>query len=289
MQVIEIGDTRVVQIAPDGSIDQAIALMEAHGFRHLPVVDRGTILGMVSDRDLLSAVGMRPSRDRIAMCEGPARVGATRISQIMSKPAVTAEADVPLEQAAQLMLARRIRALPLVYKDRIAGIVTETDFLKCYLDDRPMGRRPGWRLAKVADHMTSPVITLRPSDTFIHALRVMQTHRLRHLPIVDSDKLLGIVSDRDMRRVLGNMRIDAEEEDPHTHVKGGIGQPSDVVMRDIMTQEVLTIEPDTTVAEVADHLVKNKIGSLPVVDNSRLIGIITEADLLRLFVEAFKG
>ncbi|MCG8407215.1 MAG: CBS domain-containing protein [Phycisphaerales bacterium] len=279
MQLIEIGDTRVVQVRPEDSIDQAIALLEAHGFRHLPVVDRGSILGMVSDRDLLSAVAMLPSNQRFTSTEGPARVGATKISQIMSSPARTVAADASLEVAAELMLNEGIRAVPLVYKDRLAGIVTETDFLKCYLDDRPIARRSGWRLQKVGDHMSRPVVTLRADDTFRHAVRIMQSKGIRHLPIVEAGQLTGIVSDRDMRRVLGGMEMEADEE---------TGTASETVMRDVMTREVATTDPTTTLAEVADVLVKRKFGSLPVMDDMQLAGIITEADLLRIFVEACK-
>ena len=284
MQLIDIGDTRVVQIHPDDSIDQAIASLDEHGFRHLPVVDRGRILGMVSDRDLLTAVGMLPGSERTASTEGPARIGATRISQIMSSPAWTVPADAPLEAAAELMLSEHIRAVPLVYKDRIAGIVTETDFLKCYLDDRPMARKSGWRLEKVGDHMSRPVVTLMPTDAFLCAVRLMQSKQIRHLPIVEKDKLVGIVSDRDMRSVLVTLKIDAEAQ-----AEAGPGHHPEIVMRDIMTEDVITTNPPATLAETADTLVSRKFGALPVIADGRLVGIITECDLLRLFVDACKG
>lgn len=284
MQLIEIGDTRVVQVSPDDSIDHAISLMEQHGFRHLPVVERGRVMGMVSDRDLLSAVAMLPAAERTTSHEGPARIGARRISEIMSCPAHTVRADAPLEAAADLMLRERIRAIPLIYRDHLAGIVTETDFLKCYLDDRPIARRPGWRLEKVAAHMSSPVITLGERDSFIHAVRTMQSKGIRHLPILDNGRLIGIVSNRDLRRVLGGLEIDIQDDartaGPHR---------SEVLMGAVMTGEVVSISPDETVAEVADVLVAHRFGSLPVLQDSNLIGIITEADLLRLFVAACKG
>lgn len=284
MQLIEIGDTRVIQLRPDDSIDQAIALLDQHGFRHLPVIERSRILGMVSDRDLLSAVAMLPSSERLAAGSGPARVGATRVEQIMSRPAITVDAEAPLEAAAEIMLREGIRAVPLVYKDRVAGIVTETDFLKCYLDDRPMARKTGWRLRKVGEMMSSPVVTLLPNDQFLHAVRTMQSRRFRHLPIVDQGKLVGIVSDRDMRRALGGMPIQAEDaraegHRPHTQV----------VMADIMTRDVMTTVADSTLAEVADTLVNNKFGSLPVMQDEALVGIITESDLLKHFLNSCRG
>lgn len=284
MQLIDIGDTKVVQVRPDDSVDHAIALLEQHGFRHLPVMERGRILGMVSDRDLLSAVAMLPSSERMSAEEGPARVGATRISQIMSSPAITVEAEASLEVAAELMLREGIRAIPLVYQDRVAGIVTETDFLKCYLDDRPIARKSGWRLRKVADLMSSPVVTLKSGDQFVHAVRTMQSRRIRHLVIVDDGKMMGLVSDRDLRRGLGGLPLQAQDERAsasrsHMHV----------VMADVMSREVMTIEPSASIAEVAEIMVKNKFGSLPVLRDGNLVGIVTEADLLRHFVASCKG
>ncbi len=282
MQLIEIGDARVVSVRPTDDIDTAIALMDEHGFRHLPVVDHGGVIGMVSDRDLLTAVGMHPGCERTTATEGPARVGATRIGEVMTKPARTVAADASLEVAAATMLSEGIRALPLVYKDRIAGIVTETDFLKCYLDDRPMGRHTGWRLFKVGDEMSRPAVTLAPSDGFVHAVRTMRARRLRHLPIVEDGRLVGIVSDRDMRRVLGNLEIEAQDE-----AAGRMAHRSKVVMDDIMTRNVVVTHAPAPLAEVADTLVHRKFGSLPVVDDDGIIGMITEADLLRVFVKAF--
>ncbi len=281
MQLIELGDTRVVTVAPSDSIDRAISLLEENDFRHLPVVDRGQILGMVSDRDLLSAVGMQHDEERLSSSPGSGRVGATRIDQIMSTPARTAAAEDSLQHGAQLMLDAGIRAIPLVYRDRLAGIVTETDFLKCYLNDRPICKMQGWRLQLVRDHMTPNVKTLKPTDGFLHAARMMHSHRFRHIPIVDGGMLIGIVSDRDMRRFLGTMEIDSAEE---------AGMPArargHVTMRDVMTTDVTNTTVDATLAEVAEVLVKRKFGSLPVVDDGELKGIITEADLLRHVVNA---
>lgn len=281
MQLIEIGDTRVVAIRPDDSIDHAIAQMEQHNFRHLPVVERGRVLGMVSDRDLLRAVGMLRSSERVASSRGPARVGATRVAQVMSTPAITVDAEGPLDSAAEVMLLHNIRAVPLVYKDRLAGIVTETDFLKCYLDDRPIARKHGWRLVKVADHMSHPVITLAPNDSLLHAVKTMNTRKIRHLPIVQGETLVGIVSDRDMRRSIGSLQIEAEDCLAEEH-----RPPPQVVMEDIMTRDVRTTNLPATLAEVAETLVRNKFGSLPVISDTKLVGIISESDLLRHFLGA---
>ena len=283
MQAIEIGDTRVVQVRPEDSIDQAIELMEHHGFRHLPVVERGHIRGMLSDRDILKAVGMLPSSERTASTVGPGQIGARRVAEIMSAPAITAPAESPLHEAAELMLRENIRAVPLVYKDHLSGIVTQTDYLKCYLDPRPMGRQSGWRHQHVSQHMTLPVLSMKPNDTFLQALRIMQTHRIRHLPVLSDNQLVGIVSDRDMRRTLGAWRVEEEARSSE-----GTRGHEVVTMNNIMQTDVVTTSSSATLAEVADVLVRHKFSCLPVLDDGGLAGIITDTDLLEAFVAAFR-
>ncbi len=282
MQLIEIGDARVVSVRSVDNIDTAISLMDEHGFRHLPVVDHGDVVGMVSDRDLLTAVAMHPASERTTSAEGPVRVGATRIGEVMTSPARTVAGDASLEVAARMMLCEGIRALPLVHNEHLAGIVTETDFLKCYLDDRPMGRHTGWRLFRVGDEMSKPVVTLSPHDGFVRAIRTMRAGRLRHIPIVEDGRLVGIVSDRDMRRVLGNLEIETQDQ-----AAGDMAHRPTAVMDEIMTRSVVVTHAPAPLAEVADILIQRKFGSLPVVDDGGIIGIITEADLLRVFVNAF--
>lgn len=284
MQLVDIGGTRVVTIGPEDSIDHAIALLDENNFRHLPVVERGRILGMVADRDLLSAVGMRMEVDRVTSRPGPSRVGATRIREIMSSPAMTISADAPVEDGASIMIDQGIRALPLVYRERLAGIVTITDFLKCYLSDAAIAKMRGWRLKRVGDHMTSDVVTLGPKDSFRHVARVMHSHKFRHVPIVEGGKLIGIVSDRDMRRFLGNYEIEYDEQPEE--IRHG---PAEVTMWDVMTREPRTTQANEALAEVADVMVRCHFGALPVMDGDQLIGIITELDLLRHFVAACKG
>ena len=283
MQLVDIGGARVVTVGPEESIDEAIALLDANEYRHLPVVERGRILGMVSDRDLLSAVGLSPGADGAASA-APPRVGATRIRDIMSAPVTTIAADAPVADGAAIMIDQGIRALPLVYRDRLAGIVTHTDFLKCYLSDDEIAPLEGWRLQRVGDHMTQGVVTLLPSDSFRHAARVMQANRFRHAPIVEAGKLIGIVSDRDMRRFLGNYEV-VYEEQPEEIRPGR----EEVWMWDVMTADPRTTHADATLAEVAADMVQHHFGAMPVMVGDRLVGIITEMDLLRHFVVACRG
>ena len=106
----------VVSVGPDEPIDKVQALMESKRIRHVPVVDRaGRVLGVVSQRDLLERALLEDT-------------GA--VSEIMAWKTETVEADAPLSKAARIMLGQKYGCLPVVEHGRLAGILTEADFVK---------------------------------------------------------------------------------------------------------------------------------------------------------------
>jgi CBS domain-containing protein len=126
---------------------------------------------------------------------------------------------------------------------------------------------------KVRDVMTTQVTTLKRNDKLTLADDVMQLGRIRHLPILgdDGEQLVGIVSQRDLFRGALAQAL-------------GYGQYArrklldTFAIKDVMTTDVITTSPDTPLVDAARLLIERKIGCLPVVENRRLIGIITEDD-----------
>jgi CBS domain-containing membrane protein len=128
---------------------------------------------------------------------------------------------------------------------------------------------------RVKDLMTSVVTTLKRNEQLTIADDVMHLGRVRHLPVLDDDdnEVIGIVTERDLFR--GAL------------VKAlGYGQrarrklASTLVVKDVMTTDLITTTPETPIAEAAHMLQERKIGCLPVVDGGRLVGILTEADFV---------
>jgi acetoin utilization protein AcuB len=131
---------------------------------------------------------------------------------------------------------------------------------------------------RVADWMTPDPVTIAPAATAGEALALMRQRRIRHLPVVDGGRLVGMLSDRDVRSALPSAAVlgEIEEDDPAT------SRP----VADIMTADPLTIPPSQPVEEAARLLTEQRIGVVPVVDGSRLLGILSADDLLRAFVES---
>ena len=129
----------------------------------------------------------------------------------------------------------------------------------------------------VKDIMTSEVTTLKRNEKLTIADDVMQLGRIRHLPVLDDDgeQVVGIVSQRDLFR--GAL---AQALGYGQHARRKILDT--LLVKDVMTTDVLTTTPETSLAEAARVLMERKIGSLPVVKDKRLVGIITEGDFVAL-------
>ncbi len=131
----------------------------------------------------------------------------------------------------------------------------------------------------VRDLMSSEVTTLRRNDKLSIADDVMRLGRIRHLPVLDDDEqVVGIVSQRDLFR---GALARALGYGAHAQQKL-LGQ---LVVKEVMTNDPVTIAPDVPIAEAARLMLKQKIGALVVVEDGRLVGILTESDFVRRFAE----
>ena len=129
---------------------------------------------------------------------------------------------------------------------------------------------------KVRNLMTEHVFSATPDDTLLLVRDLMWEENIRHVPVVDADReLVGLVSHRDLLRVNSGV----EGTPP------GANRPfrlQRTLVRDAMNAGVETTDPDTDIREAARTMVENKYGCLPVVSGGRLVGILTEADFVKL-------
>ena len=130
----------------------------------------------------------------------------------------------------------------------------------------------------ISSIMTREVITLSLKDSLYSAEKRMKTNHIRHMPVVNEDKLIGLISLSDLQRI---SFIDAysKEGTEDTPVYNMLS------IKDMMIKNPLTASPKTTILEVSKLLASKEFHSLPVVDDGKLVGIITTTDLLHYFIE----
>ncbi len=142
---------------------------------------------------------------------------------------------------------------------------------------------------RVEDLMTSKVFTVEQHDLIDRVFFLIHYERIRHLPVVEKGKVIGIVSDRDLYKALGpKSNSNAIEAPTGTGTAELHVIPKKV--QHIMHRGVITVSRDTYASEAAAIMADNKIGALPVVDkDNKLVGILSSTDILRVFSKIEKA
>lgn len=132
---------------------------------------------------------------------------------------------------------------------------------------------------QVRDVMTSAVFTLGRNDELSIADNLMKQERIRHIPVVDENgDLCGIITQRDLFRgaLLRALGYGSRAEEKILQ---------SIVVKEAMSNEVYTTTPNTPIQEAAEMMIHKQVGSLPVVDQGKLVGILTEGDFVKLAID----
>jgi acetoin utilization protein AcuB len=119
---------------------------------------------------------------------------------------------------------------------------------------------------KVKSWMVTEVITASPEDTVEEAIQLMRRFSIRHIPIIENGKLVGLVTESNLRAYLSSEKLQ-------------------LPLKEVMILNPITVDPETSIDEAARIIYKYKIGGLPVITEGKLVGIITITDILEAFIE----
>lgn len=137
----------------------------------------------------------------------------------------------------------------------------------------------------IAPYIRRAVVTVKPLDSVRHARELLERHRINQLPVVVDGRVVGIVTDRDLRDVFPSVLESARHIRRHPEL-----DPDRIPVRDVMAPRVVTLAADASVAEAAAVLRRERIGAVPIVDeDGRLRGILTRSDLLGALIVAEEG
>jgi len=128
-------------------------------------------------------------------------------------------------------------------------------------------------IPKIQKYMTTAPISIDRKETVANAHKVMRDNDIRHLPVVEDERLVGIVSQRDLHLIETLKDVD----------------PQKVVVEDAMTTNPYTVSPDANLDEVVAEMAEQKYGSALVVQNHKVVGVFTTVDAMRAFSELLQG
>ncbi|MFH1151188.1 MAG: CBS domain-containing protein [Actinomycetota bacterium] len=131
---------------------------------------------------------------------------------------------------------------------------------------------------KVRELMSTQVITVRKSDPIRVPWELVDQHRLRRFPVMEGDRLVGIITDRDLRNATASSVVLMEKK-YHDFLL------DTVKVETVMSADPTCVSPEDDVREAARRILELKVGGLPVVEGEKLVGIITETDLINALVE----
>lgn len=132
----------------------------------------------------------------------------------------------------------------------------------------------------VRDYMSINPISIEPNDSVGDALELLKDHSIRRLPVVSKKRLVGLVTETDLLKASPSPATSLSiHEINYLYPK--------IKIRDIMTRDVVTISPDAAIEEAAVIMREKKFGTLVVVEKDNLVGLITESDLFKAFIDVF--
>jgi CBS domain-containing protein len=126
--------------------------------------------------------------------------------------------------------------------------------------------------------MIGSPVTLTPDDTLDLANDVISLGRIRHIPVMDGGKLVGLLSERDLIGAAANRIFGLKQKSRSALLKAEL-------IKNVMKKRVVTVAPETPIKELARLMAEKKIGCVPVVDNGTLVGLITTTNVLRYLEE----
>ncbi len=262
-KAIEIATLSVVTARPEDAILKAAKVMTRGWFRRLPVLEDGRVVGLVTARDVLKAIAeaITPEAGRACIIETLRKP----LRSVLHAPPAVVGPYASVKEVLNMVLSTDAGAALVVDEEgRLLGIVTERDLLNALKDSVEVRE-------SVEEIMTRDVKTLRPSDAVYEAVRGMVRGGFRRYPVVDeAGKLVGIVTARDLVALASGREEDVSAADAFF---GPVER--------VMTRNPLTVNPQFGVMAAVRRTTEAGIGVLPVVTAGRLVGIVTEMDLLR--------
>jgi CBS domain-containing protein len=274
-EIMAIATRDVVSCPPTQTIMAAAGQMTNCGFRRLPITDAGThrLRGIVTSGDVINFMGGGDKYQLVKVRHGGNLLAAVNesVRTIMTQQPETLSHDARISDAVDVIIKKKIGGLPIVDKEGVlAGIVTERDVLRVLGAERST--------QKVEDVMSSVLRVTAPDCPISTVTRDMTKYRFRRLPVVSDDVLYGIVTATDIMRYLGSREVFTRL------TTGNVADVTGLPVRTLIARELTTTTPEKNINEAAREMLEKNIGALPVIEDSRLIGLVTEFDLVRAFV-----
>jgi CBS domain-containing protein len=274
--IMSISSNNVITIPPTMPIIEAVKTMLNHGFRRIPVTDAGTnhLKGIITSNDIVDFLGGGKKNLLVKNKFKGNLLAAVNgsISEIMETNVISLNVKDSLKDALNTMLKEKIGGIPITDEDgTVKAIVSERDFVFLI---------SGIVTGNTVEGFMSKKIVTAPSDMSVGAAaKSMINNGFRRLPVLRDNVLIGIITASDIMRFLG----DGDMFD--RLVTGNAKEVFQVPVSSLLTREIIFTKSDVDLGEAANVMMDKDVGSLPVLEDGELKGIITERDFVRAMAD----
>jgi len=268
MHVKDIMKKEVIHVDKDQNIQDALKLMKKHKVSRLPVVNMNTghireLVGIVTEKDISLKLGSSKY--------GNLPPSHFHVSTVMKHDPVVVQSTENVGIAAKTMLENKIGGMPVVNDCEIVGMLTKTDFIEiCH--GKP------FNATNITERMKTDLVTVSPQDRLVHARRCLIDKEIGRLPVVEEDVLEGILTAKDVAMAMISFRKIVPDKYKTARIRN-------LLVEDVMTQNVKTINGGATIDDAATFMLENRFSGIPVEVDADLAGIITKTDLMNFVVE----
>ena len=258
MAVKEVMSSEVYTARKKQSVSEVFKLMLKKDVSRIVVVEQDKPIGIVTLRDLMDRLGS----SKLAGLP-PSKI---RISTVMTENPLIISPEAELEKAARIMLDRNVSCLPVVENNKLVGILTKTDLI---------------RVCKDLDKVTVGSIYIKydskitPQTRIVHAKMEMWKNNLKLLPVQEFGSLVGLLTEKELVKAFYKIRELVESTKMDSRVRS-------IIVEDIMIQNPPFVKLETPVSQAVERILKSRLPGLPVVIDSKPVGVIQKRNLLEL-------
>jgi CBS domain-containing protein len=258
MKVKEIMTTKIISVDKDDSLKRVLDLMKKHNITKIPVLEEKKFFGLVTDNIIAYKLGSIRKR----------RITASRLhaSSVTEKDVMIVHPEEEVKNILKSVGEPGPTMLPVVENVKLVGVVTKADLL-------PLVKNKN----QLHPIMQKKIHTVSVDDRVVHARHIMITENIARLPVLEEKKLVGIISDIEIAYAFASLKKAFSIGRQKHHLE-------ELLVKDIMRTPVVWSNPSMSMYDAAQLMLKENIGALPLIENDKLVGMVTRTDLLRSIV-----
>ncbi|MFA5102460.1 MAG: CBS domain-containing protein [Candidatus Thermoplasmatota archaeon] len=258
MKVKDIMTTKIITVDKDDSLKLVLDLMKKHDITKIPVTEEKKFFGLVTDNVIAYKLGSIRKRG----------ITASRLhaSSVTEKKVTVISPEEEVKDILKSVGEPGPTMLPVVEKGKLIGVVTKADLL-------PLVKSKN----QLHSIMQKKVYTVGLDDRIIHARRIMITNNVARLPVLEEKKVVGIISDIEIALAFASLKKSFSLGKQKHHL-------TELLVKDVMTSPVVWSNPSMSIYDAAQLMLQQNIGALPLLENDKIVGMVTRTDLLKTIV-----